>query len=333
MTQQITFAEFRNGLETRRLSGVALNEYLEIDPTAATLRVRFRPGALRDAPPPEYDVDEALYRYERARQLKTQEVPARRDLPRVVAEGDSWFHLPSVFLFPKAIADWIQKDGRFNVDNIAKWGRTLREVLAGKHYLDEIKSKDPAWLLVSGGGNDIQEALSKLTFLRTYKSSIPLDKAITDKGEELFRQIGIGYRTLLGEVKAVKPNLPVLCYAYDFPRPAVGDGTYIGQYLTAQHYPRETWETLCKNIIDRLTEVIQAAVSVFPHVWFLDCRHVTDSDKDWINDMHPGQRGFKALAAKFEARMEAQPRAKRRAVSPRGRTGPRQKAARGKSLT
>jgi metacaspase-1 len=199
----------------------------------------------------------------------------------------------------------------------ADWGDTLQEMLASKEYLNAIESFRPAWFIFSGGGNDIQDALAKREFLFDYDENRPLEKSITPKGEALLGQIGTGYQTLLREVTEQFPSLPVLCHGYDYPRPEP-NSKYIGRYLTEQKYPAQTMRPLLEIILDRLNEIIKRSVLGFPTGKFINCLHVTDP-YTWFDDMHPSNDGFKALAAKFEAQMEARARLTRRV--PRRRAG------------
>jgi len=315
VARRMTFAEFQRRLESRRLSSEEIEDYLEIDPTAPRIRVRFRPGTLMDLPPDDYDVDHALYLYQRAGDRAREKTTVRTAKPRVVAEGDSWFYLP-IIVRPKAIATCIHDNGRFLVRNIAKWGDSLQEMLARKEYLDAIKSFRPAWFIFSGGGNDIQDALVKHELLFDYDKNRPLENSITPKGGVLLGQIETGYQTLLREVTEQFPNLPVLCHGYDYPRPEP-NSKYIGRFLTEQKYPPQTMRPLLEIILDRLNEIIKRSVLGLPTGKFINCLHVTDP-YTWFDDMHPDNDGFKALAAKFEAQMEARARLRR---APRRRAG------------
>ncbi len=263
MARRMTFEEFRRRLESLRLSSEEINDYLEIDPTAPRIRVRFRPGTLKDSPPDDYDVDHALCLFQQARDRAQEKTTLRTAKARVVAEGDSWFHLPPIGGYPHAIATRIRENGRFRVRNIAAWGDTLQKMLASKEYLNAIESFRPAWFIFSGGGNDIQDALAKREFLFDYDDKRPLENSITPKGETLLGEIGTGYQTLLREVTEQFPNLPVLCYGYDYPRPEP-NSQYIGRYLTEQKYPVETMRPLLEIILDRLNEIIKRSVSVSP---------------------------------------------------------------------
>lgn len=321
MARRMKFAEFRRRLESRRLSNEDLEDYLEIDPTAPRIRVRFRPGTLEDLPPDDYDVDNALYRFQLASDRANQKAAVKTGKPHVVAEGDSWFLLPLIVRLT-AIAPRIHENGRFHVHNIAKWGDTLRGILTRKEYLDAIKKFNPEWFIVSAGGNDLQEALEKHTFLFDYDPARPLEGSITTKGEALLDEIEAGYQTLLHEVTTRFPGLSVLCYGYDYPRPEVAGGFYIGRYLVEQKYPPQTLRPLVEIILDRLNRVIKKSTLSFQTAKFINCLRVTDP-YTWIDDMHPHNDGFKALASKFESGMVAQGRSMRRALSRRGRAAHR----------
>ncbi len=73
MATRLSFSEFDAKLKSGTLTPAEYRRYLEVDPAAGTVRVRFKPGALRDAQPPEYDVNHELYLAERAKQERQKE--------------------------------------------------------------------------------------------------------------------------------------------------------------------------------------------------------------------------------------------------------------------
>ena len=318
MAARMTFAQFRRKLERRTLSEEEVADYLEKDPESVPLRVRFRPGTLVDEPPPDYDVDAALNRYRLELNHRVARRAARADKPRVVAEGDSWFRLP--FPWWQAIATRIASDGGFAVRNIAHWGDTLREILERKEYLGAIQDFKPSHFILSGGGNDVQELLGDAKFLHDYDGQRPLEESLTPDGLALLARITTHYREILAEVAALDPQLRIFCHGYDYPRPEVADGQFIGRFLDGHRYPQERWPALVRVILDRLNRAIQAAMPAAPQAKFLDCRHVTD-DYTWYDDMHPANDGFRALARKFEAQMTARVKRKRARKRSRKRHG------------
>jgi lysophospholipase L1-like esterase len=328
MATRLSFVEFDAKLKSGTLTPAEHRKYLEVDPAADVVRVRFKPGALRDAPPPGYDVDRELYLAERAKQERQIATLALVGLNRVVAEGDSWFNLPP-FIRPEAIADRLKSNNRLAVKNIAHWGDTLTEMLKAKEYLPEIPKFNPDWFIFSAGGNDLQESLKRGELLLPHDPNRPIDQCLSTQGVSLLQEIAEGYRTLLNEIALAHPTLPSICYAYDFPRPTYKSGKYIGQYIKKMGYPKGSWDAVAKVIIDRLTVAIEPVAKSFPNAQFLDCRGTTTS-YPFFDDMHPNTDGFKALARQFEKAFGvalapvAKPRARRRPA-------PTRKAAKSKS--
>jgi len=301
MAARLSFAQFDAKLKSGQLSPAEHRRYLEVDPRTPVVRIRFKSGALRDAPPPGYDVDQEVYLAERAdqeRRLSREALVAKK---RVVAEGDSWFNLPP-FIRPEAIADRLESNGHMAVKNIAMWGETLATMLQKKQYLTEIPKFTPDWFIFSGGGNDLQESLAQSELVHIYDAGRPIDQCLSEKGLQLLQQIGSGYRQLLNEIAINHPNLPTICYAYDYPRPTFKTGKYLGQHLKRLGYPKGTWDSVAKVLIDRLSDTVAAVVVSFPHARFLDCRQQTKGFP-FYDDMHPGTDGFKALATYYENAM------------------------------
>ena len=325
MRQTIAFREFDARLKSGTLTPAEYRRYLEVDPIAPTVRVRFRPGTVVGVPP-LYDVDREVYLAQRAEQERRALYPAIAGQKRVVAEGDSWFNLPP-FIRPQAIADRLKSNKRVAVKNIAKWGHTLQEMLARKEYLEEIPKFRPDWFIVSAGGNDAQELLKRGLLLQTYDPKRPIKDCVSPAGVALFEEIAEAYRTLLNEIAIRHPELRTICYAYDFPRPTYKGGKYIGQYVQKMGYPKKDWDAVGHEIINRLTKSIADVVAAFPNAAFLDCRGATAAHP-FYDDMHPNTEGFKVLASLFEAKLQGTGAARARARTIRRRPAVRRVASR-----
>lgn len=320
---RLSFAEFDAKLKAGALTAAEHRRYLEVNPASDPLRVRFKRGALRDSPPPLYDVDKEVYLAERAKQERHLAAISLVGLKRVVAEGDSWFNLPPV-IRPQAIADRLKSNNLVAVKNIAKWGHTLAQMLARKEYLEEIFKFDADWFILSGGGNDLQEELKQHRLVYDYSPERPIDDCFTQPALDLLQKIAEGYRTLLNEIAVRYPNLPIVCYAYDYPRPTYKDGKYIGQYLRDMGYPRTTWDAVVKVMIDKLTNAVQPVVTAFPNARFLECRRTT-AGYPFYDDMHPDTDAFKVLAKRFERALGVANAAAARSSRRRTRPGLRRK--------
>lgn len=303
MAKRLTFNEFKTAIDHRTLPLDKLPEYVDFDAQSPIPKLVFRADALIDQPPPSYDVDAEIYRLlqvmedERTARLETFSFMSQK---RVVAEGDSWFNLPWL-VRPPAIADWIQRNGRFRMKNIAYWGHTLEKILQDKEYLSAITTTQPDYFIFSAGGNDLQLGLANGTYIHDYDPARPVDDYLTEAGKAALIQIENGYRGLWVELAQQFDDLTIICYGYDYPRPLVGSGTYIGRFLREKGIPNELMGPIMVAIIDQLNTVIQRTTESTT-VHYLNCRGIT-APYTWYDDMHPDQDGFLALAVRFEEEM------------------------------
>lgn len=303
MAKRLTFDEFRIAIEQRTMPLEKLPEYVDFDPQLPVPKLVFRADALVDQPHPGYDVDAEIYRMlqvideERDARLEAFSFVAQK---RVVAEGDSWFNLPWL-IRPPAIANWIQTNGRFRMTNIAYWGHTLEGILQDKEYISAIATAEPEYFIFSAGGNDLQVGLAAGTYIHAYDPARSVENYLTEEGEAAFARIENSYRNLLVELPQQFGNLKVICFGYDYARPLVKGGTYIGRYLRNKGIPDQLMAPIMVYVIDKLNEAIQRATQS-TNARYLDCRRVTEP-YTWYDDMHPDRDGFQALAMKFEEEM------------------------------
>lgn len=306
MARRLTFNEFRTAIERRTMPLEELPDYVDFDPNNPVPKLVFRADALIDRPPPGYDVDAEVYRMLRSiseeRQARVEPAAAATQ-KRIVAEGDSWFNLP-ILVRPPAIADLLERNKRFRTKNIAYWGHTLQRILRDKEYMKVLAQEKPDFFLFSAGGNDLQLGLADGTYIQAYDSTRPLDQYFTKEGEAALAQIEKGYTSLFTELLKF-PMLKVICYGYDYPRPLLKGGTYIGRFLKKKGIPDNMMAPIAVAMIDKLNEAIRAAVKQATQstkISYLDCRRVTEPFT-WYDDMHPDRDGFLALAGKFEEAM------------------------------
>jgi hypothetical protein len=303
MAKRLTFDEFRIAIEQRTMPLEKLPDYVDFDPQSPVPKLVFRVDALLEPPHPGYDVDAEIYRMlrvieeEREAQRSAFSFVAQK---QVVAEGDSWFNLPWL-IRPPAIADWIQRNGRFRMKNIAYWGHTLERILRDKEYISTIATVEPEYFIFSAGGNDLQLGLAAGTYIHAYDPARSVENYLTEEGEAAIARIENSYRNLLDELSQQFDKLKVICYGYDYPRPLVRGGTYIGRYLRNKGIPDELMGPIMVSVLDQLNEAIQRATQS-TNARYLDCRRVTEP-YTWYDDMHPDRDGFLALSIRFEEEM------------------------------
>ncbi len=76
----------------------------------------------------------------------------------VMAEGDSWFEFPRVYLkidAVKDILDWLIEDDNYAVYSLASGGDWLSNMLYLGEYIEDLPKVSPDVFLISGGGNDL----------------------------------------------------------------------------------------------------------------------------------------------------------------------------------
>jgi hypothetical protein len=203
------------------------------------------------------------------------------------------------------------------VRNIARWGHTLRTILKEREYVKELAEEIPDYFMFTAGGNDLQEGLESGAYIHAFQQGRSIDDYLTPDGHAELKRIEAGHANVFAEVAASYPTLPILCHGYDYPRPLVGGGKYIGRFLRRKGIPDELMEPILRHIVDRLNAAIEAAASSVPTVRYLDCRRRTEP-YTWYDDMHPDSDGFEALAVRFEQFMptrddESRPRVGTRA--------------------
>lgn len=301
MGRRLSFDEFSKAMNERRMPMAALEQYLEFDNESPVPKLVFRPDALIDTPDPGYDVDEAVYRLQR---LLEEEANEQADIfyiaPRkcIMAEGDSWINLPG-FLWPRAIGNWIWHRQRFEIKNLARWGHTLEKIIKQAEWRKHIPELNPDYFLLCGGGNDIQIGIEQKLYLHPYKAGTPYNQYITPEGAAALEKIEEGLRSIISDASKISSSLTTLVHGYDYPRPLVRGGQYIGRHLRDLGFPPEEMTPLVKSLMGVLNTHVEKATIGNSKALYINCLGSTDN-YTWFDDMHPGNDGFEALSLKFE---------------------------------
>ena len=249
----------------------------------------------------------------------------------LIAEGDSWFDYP--FWDVLAI---LEDRYRFDVESVARRGERIEEMAFGSNQLDELRRRVdkvasrnlvPRAYLLSGGGNDI--AGEEFAMLLNHA-----DSEIAGLNEDVVRgvidqRMRLSYATILGFIDELnrmrfKTTLPVLLHGYDY---AVPDGRgYLGGWWllpgpwlepgfrtkgfgTKTLRERARSAAIIVTLIDRINAMLASLARQPPFkgwVKYVDLRGTlsnkpSDYKKWWDNELHPNERGFRAVAEKIRA--------------------------------
>lgn len=305
MKTRLSFEEFSNALSNRTIPLEKLAPYLELDPSSSVPKLQFTNDALLDAPPSDFNIDayiqEVLQEFDESEYVNDEKSLFTRKR-KVLAEGDSWMNLPLIMGW-KSIGDALKSRGNFKVRNIAKWGHTIKQMVADKDknkgYMNELNEKGPDFYIFSGGGNDLQDKLKVGGIIKEFESGRPIDEYLTKDGEIALSEVEELYRDMLMEVTSTFPNLKVFTHSYDYPRPLLKGGKYLGKHLRKRGIPDDQMSPILNNLMGTLDASIQNVVNEFDAVHHVNCFGATKNYL-WRNDFHPKNKGFVQIAKLFE---------------------------------
>ena len=246
--------------------------------------------------------------------------------PVLIAEGDSWFHFP---IFLRDVVLQLSTDHL--IWPLGAAGETLDHMVFGRgetqtpdflNALGEWGDVAQAFLF-SGGGNDLlgegPDGVSTLTtFIRPYESDRSAEWHLdTPEFHRRLVSYEAAYRHLIVEVRARRPNLPMIVHAYDYALPCPYD-------LSDRRYPhwmardrffgavfpqlkivdRRLQAAILRRVVDAMNEVLRklaggnVAGGAFGQVFHVDLRGSLGFD-EWADELHPTSAGYAKLSQRF----------------------------------
>ncbi|ANE50619.1 caspase family protein [Flavisolibacter tropicus] len=242
----------------------------------------------------------------------------RRQFPekvRIVSEGDSWFQHPLVV----DVIDHISR--LYPVYCVAAAGDTLRNYMSarwkrGEYFLQALEREQPAFFLLSGGGNDILGSQ-----FRSYLVDHPDQNEPAGKNprrflkDSLFAELNSLmeiYRTMFNHIKTHYPKLYVLVHGYDYPI-KLNDSNkgWLGRYMIEKGISRpEDRKAIIRLIMDTFNEQLKATTATFDeNVFYIDVRNIVqyneaDGVDQWYDEIHPNNEGFQLVAMKIIVKID-----------------------------
>jgi hypothetical protein len=251
---------------------------------------------------------------------------AEAALPRVLAEGDSWFAYPREYFIvghPANVVDWLHESNKFDIQCTASNGDEAVAMLSGSQKLDLLERLDRekyALILFSGGGNDVVGAFDFPFFIRRFEPGMTADELlIHERLQRRLEQITNAYLDLVEWVGESKQNggTPIVSHAYDLAVPMEKGATFVGGVVRV--YGGRSWMhpwLLEKGIVDKalqkaivhkmlvgFKECLQVVQAEHPQRFHLVETQGTLQEDEWLNEIHPTSAGFEKIAKKIEAKM------------------------------
>jgi hypothetical protein len=240
---------------------------------------------------------------------------AKRDgLTRLLTEGDSWFDYPP---HPN-IVDWLESEGQWAIKRLEKSGDTIENVASSSNLsmLSRIATKEkPVCILLSGGGNDLFVPIPERPDLKwIFRLFFDFDPG-KSPAEHLnpvvwnikLTEFRLAYSRLIGALGSLAP---IIIHGYDYLIPS-GERVKYDGFRVAGPFIRPSMEArgivdpvfqreIIVALIDGFNEVLAALERAFPtSVIYVDLRGTLDPDRDWMNELHPTEQGFRVVEQKL----------------------------------
>jgi lysophospholipase L1-like esterase len=250
----------------------------------------------------------------------------------ILAEGDSWFAWAYLGLdVSPSILNRLQFVRRTATLNYAYSGHTVGDMAAmaiSAGFRQELAARKFDALLLSGGGNDLFDALAKGHILKPADpganpadTASYIDVAALDK---LKNYVILNYQQILAwRLSAASQNAttPVLLHTYDYPmprpapakvfgKPAVGP--WLHPALDQVKAPAALRFDLIREIAADLLDCIRAFDDPAAGIFVVDTCGSTlvpaapgssGDNADWVNEIHPNAAGYVKIAAKFNQQL------------------------------
>jgi lysophospholipase L1-like esterase len=255
-----------------------------------------------------------------ARTLRALAVPPPTGL--LVAEGDSWFDYPF-----HDVLTMLEDEHGFDVESVAHKGDTVEDMAYSGGQFDDFarllekllrQGRVPDAILLSGGGNDI--AGDEFAMLLNHAASglPPLNDDVV-RGVIDVRTRN-AYASLIGGLTEIAMRLldrpiPIILHGYDHAVPdgrgfLGGFGFLPGPWLQPGfhrkgHGDQDANTAVVASLIDSFNAMLRqlAGTAGFGHVRYVDLRGTLSNaagyKRDWANELHPTERGFRAVALKI----------------------------------
>lgn len=295
---------------------------------AAGAARRVGPGVLRlpvedlaRLPPEEL---EALLVAEVAPTASAPRLVSGQPLPRILAEGDSWFAYPRSWILVGPSSNIIlqlHRLGGYDITSLAANGDEAVEMLAGsdrEQLVDALASAHYDALLFSGGGNDIVGQYN-IDYLVEVPASgqDPQARIHEERFARRLGQIERAYRDLLALIGRFARNkaMPVVAHTYDNAVPTGKGAKFVGglvsvkawikPYLDPMGVPPLQQQQILIEMLDRFEEMLGRLEVEFNGRLHVVRTRGTIGAAEWKDEIHPTPNGFKNLARKVKSTLDA----------------------------
>lgn len=231
----------------------------------------------------------------------------------IAAEGDSWFEYP-VPLSGGSVIDHLKGLIRLPIFNMAHHGDEARGMLGLEQRRvleDKLASPDVPFeaLLFSGGGNDLVGDQFCL-WLKPYQAgAAPKDLIDMARLQGALSIVRAAYDDLIAIRDRVSKDTKIIINCYDFPhatgKPVCFQGPWLKPALEYRGIKeRQTQFEVVKLMLQEFKKLLDDVATKHSNVHVVPTQGTVDPDKDWDNEIHPSNVGFKKIAQKFQVTLQ-----------------------------
>lgn len=232
----------------------------------------------------------------------------------IIVEGDSWMRYP----VGKSVSHYLEKLLKTELMNLALFGDEVRDMLSlkqRKRLIRELK-RGPArrqkydFMVFSGGGNDLVGADRFHRWLNHYKPGMTARKILNKKAiKSAFDLLEQGYQEIIDIRDAHSPKTHILLNAYDFAIPdgsgVCGKGPWLKPGLELRKIPSKLRREVVTLFLKDFDKLLRKIANANKNITVINTQGILE-DKDWSNELHPKNSGFKKIAKEFIAEIDRQ---------------------------
>lgn len=252
---------------------------------------------------------------------------------KLLAEGDSWFGWAHLNLAPSSnLLEQLQFNRSAVVVSYAYSGDTIRRmgnVSSNRMFFNEIKGAKYDAILLSGGGNDLIDALPYVIPACDPDTPPASAEACINRAalKTLFDDYLLPNYSQIIDFRKVSlagnRATPVIIHTYDYPTPRDAPATFldgikatgpwIWKALRDSKVPPAFDQAICDAIFEALGEALLRLHDPADGVHVVRTAGTiqraaagsTGLSGDWINEIHPDAYGYALLAEKINAQLTA----------------------------
>ena len=240
----------------------------------------------------------------------------------LVAEGDSWFDYPL-----HDVLSMLEDEHGFDVESVAHKGDSVEDMAYSDGQFDDFsrllekllrQGRVPDAILLSGGGNDVAGDAFHMLLNHAASGLPPLNDDVVRGVIDV--RIRNAYGFLISGLTEIASRLldtpiPIVLHGYDHPVPdgrgfLGGFGFLPGPWLQPGFHHKAHGDLdrntgVIAKVIDAFNAMLRGLVHTkgFEHVRYVDLRGTLSNlaayKRDWANELHPTERGFRAVALKI----------------------------------